>query len=111
MAIRRSNDSRRTAPATPASKTVATSTPAPAAAAPAPAAAAPQSRRPSTGTKETPAGQRARVSPEVRRGMIAESAYLRAERRGFVAGFEEEDWIAAEREVDALLTARLGAPQ
>lgn len=45
------------------------------------------------------------ISPEARRGMIAEAAYLRAERRGFVPGYELEDWIAAESEVDALLEA------
>lgn len=37
--------------------------------------------------------------------MIAESAYLRAERRGFAPGYEVDDWFAAEREVDALLSA------
>ena len=31
--------------------------------------------------------------------LIAERAYLRAERRGFVPGFELDDWLAAEREV------------
>lgn len=46
------------------------------------------------------------VSTDARRAMIAEAAYLRAERRGFVPGFEEEDWLTAEREVDALLSAR-----
>jgi hypothetical protein len=46
---------------------------------------------------------RARVSVEDRRAMIAEAAYLRAERRGFTPGKEEEDWLAAEEEVDALL--------
>jgi hypothetical protein len=35
--------------------------------------------------------------------MIAESAYLRAERRGFAPGKEDEDWLAAEAEVDRLL--------
>jgi hypothetical protein len=40
--------------------------------------------------------------------MIAEAAYLRAERRGFSPGGEEEDWLAAEGEVDALLKARHG---
>jgi hypothetical protein len=40
--------------------------------------------------------------------MIAESAYLRAERRGFAPGNEVEDWCAAEREVDALLSAKTG---
>jgi hypothetical protein len=40
--------------------------------------------------------------------MIAEGAYLRAERRGFAPGYEAEDWLAAEAEVDALLEARHG---
>jgi hypothetical protein len=40
--------------------------------------------------------------------MIAEAAYLRAERRGFAAGNEEEDWLAAEAEVDRLLRAGNG---
>ena len=35
--------------------------------------------------------------------MIAQAAYLRAERRGFVPGHELEDWLAAEREVNHLL--------
>jgi hypothetical protein len=37
--------------------------------------------------------------------MIAEAAYLRAERRGFAPGHEHEDWCAAEAEVDRLLSA------
>jgi hypothetical protein len=37
---------------------------------------------------------------------IAEAAYLRAERRGFEPGHELEDWLAAEQEVDALLSSR-----
>jgi Protein of unknown function (DUF2934) len=49
------------------------------------------------------------VSEDVRRGMIAEGAYLRAERRGFASGHEREDWLAAEAEVDALLKARAGS--
>jgi Protein of unknown function (DUF2934) len=52
------------------------------------------------------------VSPEVRRQMIAEAAYLRSEQRGFAPGFETEDWLLAEAEVDALLFAKPGdAPQ
>ena len=35
--------------------------------------------------------------------MIAENAYYRAERRGFVPGYDLEDWLAAERAIDALL--------
>ena len=52
---------------------------------------------------------RVTISEDVRRGMIAEGAYLRAERRGFAPGHEEEDWLAAEAEVDALLKARHGS--
>jgi hypothetical protein len=42
-----------------------------------------------------------RLSPDERRGLIAEAAYLRAERRGFVNGGEMDDWLAAEAEIDA----------
>ena len=38
-----------------------------------------------------------------RREMIATSAYLRAEQRGFDGGSELADWLAAEEEVDAWL--------
>ena len=51
------------------------------------------------------------VTPDRRRAMIAEAAYLRAERRGFAPGGEEEDWMAAEIEVDQLLSADRRAPQ
>jgi hypothetical protein len=54
--------------------------------------------------------QRAAVSTDDRRAMIAEAAYLRAERRGFVPGYETEDWLAAEVEVDVLLKAGPGGP-
>jgi hypothetical protein len=33
------------------------------------------------------------------RAMVAEAAYLRAERRGFVAGSPEQDWLEAEDEL------------
>ena len=52
----------------------------------------------------------AAVSEETRRRMIEQSAYLRAERRGFTAGGEVEDWLLAEAEVDALLRAGNGRP-
>ncbi len=51
------------------------------------------------------------ITPDRRRGMIAEAAYLRAERRGFSPGQEEEDWLAAEAEVDRLLSADRRVPQ
>ena len=39
---------------------------------------------------------------EIRR-LIAEAAYYRAEKRGFIPGSEEQDWCEAEREVRASL--------
>ncbi|MFL6605110.1 MAG: DUF2934 domain-containing protein [Steroidobacteraceae bacterium] len=67
-------------------------------------AGTPRVRKPAA----TKAPARVSISEDVRRGMIAEGAYLRAERRGFAPGHEEEDWLAAEAEVDALLQARHG---
>jgi hypothetical protein len=64
--------------------------------------AAPREKPPSA--KAPPS--RVSISEDLRRGMIAEGAYLRAERRGFAPGHEAEDWLAAEAEVDALLKAR-----
>lgn len=54
------------------------------------------------------AATRITVSEDARRAMIAQAAYLRAERRGFAPGGELEDWMAAEAEVDALLRAGNG---
>ncbi|HEY1899965.1 MAG TPA: DUF2934 domain-containing protein [Steroidobacteraceae bacterium] len=51
------------------------------------------------------------VSPDERRGMIAYAAYLRGERRGFPSGGEAEDWLAAEQEIDALLSKAPSAAQ
>jgi len=52
------------------------------------------------------------MSDDARRAMIAEAAYLRAEERGFAHGYELEDWLTAESEVDTLLSAHHGhAPQ
>jgi hypothetical protein len=35
-----------------------------------------------------------------RRRRIAEAAYYRSERRGFIGGYEDDDWLEAEREID-----------
>ena len=51
------------------------------------------------------------VSADERRGMIAKAAYLRGESRGFPPGGEAEDWLAAEEEIDALLSGGSGAAQ
>ena len=50
---------------------------------------------------EAAAAATSRIDPEVRRQMVAAEAYFRAERRGFAAGQEVEDWIAAESVVDS----------
>ena len=60
----------------------------------------------------TPQPTRVTLTAEMRRTMIAENAYLRAERRGFAPGHETEDWLAAEAEIDALLkVSHGGSPQ
>jgi Protein of unknown function (DUF2934) len=46
------------------------------------------------------------ITARNRHAMIATAAYYRAEKRRFASGFELEDWIAAEAEVDALLLRR-----
>ena len=50
------------------------------------------------------------VDPEQRAALIAEAAYFRAERRGFMPGHESEDWLAAEQEVDARLLQTESVP-
>jgi hypothetical protein len=62
-----------------------------------------------TATKKTaakrtpPAGILLPVSHEERWRMVAEAAYYIAQRRGFVGGDANADWVAAEAEVDAKL--------
>lgn len=45
----------------------------------------------------------AAIGPEDRYRLIAEAAYHRAQKRGFAAGGEVQDWLEAEAEVDARL--------
>ncbi|MFZ0257252.1 MAG: DUF2934 domain-containing protein [Gammaproteobacteria bacterium] len=46
------------------------------------------------------------ITPEERWNRIADAAYYRAEKRGFVSGDPAEDWLAAEAEIDAELAER-----
>jgi hypothetical protein len=46
-----------------------------------------------------------RISHDDRRRMVAEAAYLLAERREFAPGGETDDWFRAEAEVDAQLAS------
>ena len=43
-----------------------------------------------------------KLTPERRQHMIAESAYYRAEKRGFAPGNELQDWLDAEDELRRL---------
>ena len=45
----------------------------------------------------------ASIDPDVRRRLVAAEAYFLAERRGFAAGNELEDWVTAEAAVDSRL--------
>jgi hypothetical protein len=45
----------------------------------------------------------ASIASDVRRQLVAAEAYFLAERRGFAAGQEVEDWVAAEVVVDSRL--------
>jgi hypothetical protein len=59
-----------------------------------------------TKPKATPAMDRTAssgIDPDIRRQLVAREAYLFAERRGFAAGKEIEDWVAAEALVDSRL--------
>jgi hypothetical protein len=43
------------------------------------------------------------IDPDARRELVAAEAYFLAERRGFAAGHELEDWITAEVVVNSRL--------
>ena len=68
-------------------------------------------RKKSSAAKETPATAAAADStvhrivttPTERQHMIECAAYFRSQQRGFAPGFEMEDWLAAEAEVDQIL--------
>ena len=53
------------------------------------------------GLSPAPRGSRKDASAEERRALIAESAYLKTQRRG-LKGYIEQDWLEAEAEFDAL---------
>ena len=74
---------------------------------PAPAPDSSKARR-AARPKQSAVSPRAQLTPEARHALIAQAAYLRAERRGFEPGHEAEDWLAAEAEVDALLRVEQG---
>lgn len=70
---------------------------APKAATPKPAAKAPEPRK-SADEKPSPP-----ISAQELQRLVAEAAYYRAQRRGFAPGYELQDWIEAEAEVNKLM--------
>lgn len=48
-------------------------------------------------------------APADRESLVRMAAYLRAERRGFAPGYEIEDWLAAEAEVNERQDAKPAA--
>ena len=57
---------------------------------------------------KTPASAPAKgtLSPAERMKMIAEAAYFLAQKRGFTGGDQLSDWVAAEQQVDAVVSKR-----
>jgi hypothetical protein len=49
------------------------------------------------------------IGEEDRARMIAEAAYYKAERRGFVGGDPLQDWLDAEAEIDRILDHKKSA--
>ncbi len=49
-------------------------------------------------------------APEERRRMIEVRAYFLAQERGFAPGNPEQDWLAAEAQIDALLIQSMAEP-
>lgn len=47
------------------------------------------------------------VADAARQAMIAEAAYYRAQKRGFVPGRELDDWLAAEAEISGQVLERV----
>jgi hypothetical protein len=67
----------------------------------------PATKRKTTAAKATRSRNKPAViniTDEQRLDMIAEAAYFKAEQRGFQGGDPEQDWLAAESEIDALLS-------
>ena len=68
----------------------------------APKAARAKTQAASPKTAERQPGKSVYMNREERWRMVAEAAYHKAEARGFAAGHEVEDWLAAERDIDAV---------
>lgn len=64
---------------------------------------APSVKKTAVRTRTTKQAPSLAVNPEERWRMVAVAAYHNAEKRGFTPGGALDDWLDAEREVNALL--------
>ena len=70
------------------------------------AAAAPESRPATAAQKNSLLASSLAPGPaQLRQAMIAEAAYFIAQQRGFGCGYELEDWLLAEKQIDAVLAS------
>jgi hypothetical protein len=96
VAVKKSAAKKSVSPAVPAAATALAPAPAK------PAAKAKALAKP----KAAPAAKaKAALSAEQRNNYVEVAAFYIAERRGFVPGNPADDWIAAEQEVDRLITS------
>ena len=58
-------------------------------------------RKAATGVKTRRRKTNSGASQEKRQAMIAEAAYFKAEQRNFTPGYEELDWLEAEKEIES----------
>lgn len=56
-----------------------------------------------TTAQEASSDGRPPVTPELRTEMVSVAAYFIAQKRGFLDGLAEDDWFAAEAEIDRRL--------
>ncbi|HEX6136896.1 MAG TPA: DUF2934 domain-containing protein [Casimicrobiaceae bacterium] len=54
-------------------------------------------------------GARDPLDPDLRHRMVSEAAYRRYSGRGYTDGYDLDDWLQAEADVDHLLLNRAGA--
>lgn len=62
------------------------------------------SRRPGPPAADQQVARDDQLDHAIRRQMIAEAAYYRAERRRFEPGLDLEDWVEAEQQVNAAMS-------
>ena len=67
---------------------------------------APETQAPEQSSPPVAESAQSGIDPVVRHRMISEAAYRRYAQRGYIEGFELEDWLQAETEVDRQLANR-----